>query len=204
MITGRQPLRALKDLTRDLHLRAEQYVRILDEDATRDDYTRYLVAMLGFHAPIEQLFAADAELEAAGFAACERQKSHLIARDLRIVAPSETATLRCSALPISDSLAQRIGIAYVIEGSTLGGKFILANLPPALAALKGRATAFLEGYGAATGARWKSFGAVVERVVTSAAAEAEAVAAARDTFARLIAWLGRFEEPDARRMRQAS
>jgi heme oxygenase (biliverdin-IX-beta and delta-forming) len=204
MVTGRQPLRALKDLTRDLHLRAEQYVRILDENATVDDYARYLIAMRGFHAPIEERLGADAELEGAGFAARDRRKTHLLARDLLIVAPSETATLRCSALPVSDSLAQRIGIAYVIEGSTLGGKFILARLPPALAALKGRATAFLEGYGAATGAMWKSFAGVVERVVTSAETEAEAVAAARDTFTRLIAWLGRFEQPDVRRMREAS
>jgi heme oxygenase len=64
MIPGRQPLRALKDLTRDLHLRAEQYVRILGDDATTDDYTRYLIAMLGYHAPVEELLAAEPALAA--------------------------------------------------------------------------------------------------------------------------------------------
>jgi heme oxygenase len=204
MLTGRQPLRALKDHTRDLHVLAEQYVRILDGDATVHDYARYLVAMLGFHAPIEQLLAADHALDAAGFAAPVRRKTHLLARDLHIIAPRADATLRCSALPVSDTTAHRIGIAYVIEGSTLGGKFILAHLPPSLAGLRGSATAFLEGYGAETGARWRSFGDVVERVVTSADAEVQAVSAARDTFARLIGWLARFEQPEAHRGRQAS
>jgi heme oxygenase (biliverdin-IX-beta and delta-forming) len=83
----------------------------------------------------------------------------------------------------------------VIEGSTLGGKFILARLPPQLAALRGTATAFLEGYGSDTGARWRSFGALVEREIATAAAEAEAIAGARDAFARLIDWLARFEQP---------
>lgn len=174
-------------------------MRILDDDATIEDYARYLTAMLGFHAPVEELLAVDPALEAAGFAALTRRKSHLLARDLRCVAPSANATPRCSALPVSTSTSHRLGIAYVIEGSTLGGKFILAHLPSGLASLRGIATAFLAGYGVDTGARWRSFGAVVERIIVTADAEAEAVAGARETFARLIAWLARFEQPDARR-----
>jgi heme oxygenase len=204
VIPRRRPLAALKGQTRELHHRAERYVRILDHDATIDDYARYLTAMLGFHAPVEELLAADPVLEAAGFAAGTRRKSHLLAHDLRCVAPSAGATPRCSALPVSSSTAHRLGVAYVIEGSTLGGKFILAHLPPGLAWLRGTATAFLAGYGVDTGARWRSFGAVVERVIATPDAEAAAVAGARETFARLIAWLARFERPDARRSAEAS
>lgn len=130
-------------------------MRILDHDATVDDYAHYLTAMLGFHAPVEELRAADPALEAAGFAARTRRKSHLLAHDLRHVAPSGSATPRCSALPVSGSTPHRLGVADVIEGSTLGGKFILAHLAPRQASLRGTATAFL-------------------------------------------AWLGRFERPDAR------
>jgi heme oxygenase (biliverdin-IX-beta and delta-forming) len=195
MISGRHPLRALKDHTRDLHQRAEHHVRILDGDATVDEYARYLAAMLGFHAPIEDRFAADPLLDAAGFAAISRRKSHFLTHDLNHIAPCAHATLRCSALPEAATLAGQLGIAYVIEGSTLGGKFILAHLPPALAPLRGTATAFLEGYGAATGAYWRRFGAIVEQVITTAEAEAEAIAGARDTFTHLITWLARYERP---------
>lgn len=195
MVPGRQPLRALKDQTRDLHLEAERHVHILEPDAALDDYARYLRAMLGFHTPIEELFASDAALAAAGFAAASRRKRQWLERDLAIVEPCGTATARCGALPSSVTFARRIGIAYVIEGSTLGGKFILARLPPRLAALRGTATAFLEGYGADTGARWRSFGALVEREVATPEAEAEAIAGARDTFVRLIDWLALFAQP---------
>ena len=166
-------------------------MHILDGDATVDDYARYLQSMLGFHAPLEAIFAGDAALEAAGFAAASRRKSHLLIQDLHSVAPCAAAPPHCSALPATTMLTHRIGVAYVIEGSTLGGKFILARLPPALASLRGTATAFLEGYGAETGARWRSFGALVDRVIDTAAAEAEVIAGARDTFARLITWLAR-------------
>jgi heme oxygenase len=148
MPPGRSLLRALKDGTAALHHRAEAYVRILDRDATVEDYARHLRAMHGFHAPIEAAPARCAALEAAGCAAALRRKTPLLAHDLPRVDPCGSAPPCCSALPASDSVARRFGIAYVIEGSTLGGKYILAHLPPALAPLRGTATAFLEGYGA--------------------------------------------------------
>lgn len=204
MLAGRQPLRALKDQTQDLHERAEQYVRILDRHATVEDYRRYLVAMRGFHAPIEACFADDSALEAVGFEANTRQKTHLLTRDLLHISPCAEATPRCGALPKTHTLSRRLGVAYVIEGSTLGGKFILARLPPALAPLRGTATHFLEGYGAATGERWRSFGGVVERAITTTEEITEAVAGARDAFSRMIDWLARFEQPDPARVAEAS
>lgn len=201
-------LRALKDRTSDLHRRAEQYVRILDADATISDYARYLVAMLGFHAPLEDRFLDDTALAAAGFDAAGRRKSHWLAHDLAAVAPCEAATPRCHALPVSGSIAHRLGIAYVIEGSMLGGRFILSRLPPAIAAVRGTATSFLEGYGAATGARWRSFTALAERAITGPGAptdaEADAIAGARDTFTQLIDWLARFEHCVPDRVAEAS
>jgi heme oxygenase len=203
VMPGRQPLRALKLQTQDLHAEAERYVRILDDDAGVADYARYLIAMRGFHAPVEDMFAADRALAAAGFAADERRKTGLLIRDLRALAavvdlPDQGsvcggATVCCDDMPEIDSFAARLGMAYVIEGSTLGGKFILARLPAQLAVWRGVATAFLDGYGAATGARWRGFGAIVERAVTTDDAEAQLVAGARQTFASLIRWLARFE-----------
>jgi heme oxygenase len=198
MVPGGQPLRALKERTQDLHQEAETYVRILDADAGLPDYARYLAAMHGFHAPLEAALAADPALAEAGFDAPARRKRQLLERDLASLGAALPAP--CAALPQVGSLARRLGVAYVLEGSTLGGKFILARLPAGLAPLRGIATSFLDGYGAATGARWREFGAIIERFVTSETVEAEAVAGARDTFGRLIDWLARSERPDARRV----
>lgn len=207
MPPGRPLFRALKDGTRTLHQLAEQYVRILDRDATVADYTRFLQAMHGFHAPIEAILARDPALDAAGFDARARRKSPLLARDLHQLDPRGPAPPCCPALPASDSVAHHIGIAYVTEGSTLGGKYILAHLPPQLAVLRGTATAFLEAYGAETGARWRSFTALATQLIETAptrGAVDQAVAAACETFTCLIAWLAQFERRDIARVAQAS
>ncbi len=96
-----------------------------------------------------------------------------------------------TVLAAGQDLPTALGVAYVLEGSTLGGRFVLAKLPPALAALRGRATAFLDGYGDQTGARWQAFGQLVE---AHGAADPDAcVAGARDCFAALVTWLATHE-----------
>jgi heme oxygenase len=198
-VPGRSSLRRLKIETAGLHALAEQYVRILDESATVADYHRYLVAMHGYHAPLEHRLGAHAALVAAGFEAPLRSKRALLERDLASLGDPRTSWPVCPRLPETGPLARAVGVAYVLEGSTLGGRYILAKLPPALAGLRGRSTSFLEGYGAATGARWRGFGEVVERAIASRAHEDEAVAGACETFARLVDWLALHERADARR-----
>lgn len=188
-VAGHVPLRRLKEETADLHLRAETHVHILDGGATVEDYRAYLGAMLGFHAPIERALAGDPALAAAGFDAPARHKRAWLAADLRALGDDPARWPACAALPDVGVPTRAVGAAYVLEGSMLGGRYILAKLPPALAALRGRATAFLDGYGAETGARWRGFGAVVERLVRTPGDTDLAVAGARDTFARLIDWL---------------
>lgn len=187
-------LRELKDGTADLHLEAERYVRILDADATVEDYARYLRAMCGFHAPIEAAFTANAELASIGFSADVRcEKARWMREDLRALGErSEPAP--CTTLPPATNLARLLGVAYVIEGSTLGGRYILAKLPPVLAALRGTATRYLDGYGKDTGALWRAFGDIVTTACASPIDEAAAVHAARETFSHLIQWLANFEQ----------
>ena len=191
-------MRRLKDGTTDLHLLAEQHVRILDADATRDDYERYLRAMWGFHAPIEEMFAVSESLGAVGFEPRLRCRAHLLARDL-VALGNHGPWPRCAVLPTAPTLPGLLGVAYVLEGSTLGGRYILAKLPPALAPLRGETTAFLTGYGAETGARWRGFAAIAERELASDVACDAAVSAARETFRTLTTWLAQHDTFDARR-----
>lgn len=195
---GRVTLRRLKEETAALHARAEQFVRILDEDASVADYHRYLVAMLGYHDPLERLLAGHAGLVAAGFEAERGARRELLERDLANLGDVRTAWPACPRLPDVESLPRAIGAAYVLEGSTLGGRYILAKLPQALAGLRGRATAFLEGHGDSTGPRWRSFADVVERAVATRENAHLTVAGACETFARLIDWLAQHEQPSDR------
>lgn len=178
-------LKLLKQETHDLHVEAERHVRILDPDATEAQYVRYLQRMHGFHAAIEGAFATHPELAAAGFDAAGRAKRALIEADLAAYGATAGAL---APVPDVGGLARGVGAAYVIEGSTLGGAFILAKMRPQ------RSTRFLAGYGDATGARWRAFGQIVTRVQD----ETAAIAAARETFAALIAWLDEPARPQPR------
>jgi heme oxygenase len=181
--------RFLKHETADLHREAERHVRILDDDATEATYARYLMRMLGFHAPMEDRFAAHQGLAEVGFDVWVRRKQGLIRDDLAALGLAGVPAPRCADLPDVGNLARALGAAYVLEGSTLGGPFIIARMRVRLGHLVGVATAFLEGYRSATGPMWRSFSALVERCLAAPAARDAAVDTARSTFAKLIAWL---------------
>ena len=185
---GSTQLAQLKASTAAWHAHAETHVHILAPGATIADYEAYLAAMLGFHAPVEAALAGSTPLAAAGFDAPGRRKTGWLRADLAALGVSDSRTV-CPSPPGLASAAAAVGAAYVLEGATLGGRFILSRLPAGLAGVRGRATRFLAGYQDQTGARWRGFGEVVERVVTSPAALDEAVAGACQTFARLCAWL---------------
>jgi heme oxygenase len=184
----RPVLRELKHGTADLHEEAERYVRILDGDANAVDYVRYLRTMYGYHAPIERALLAHEPLAAVHFDAPARcVKAAWMRADLRELGERDEPAV-CTQVPAPSTLARALGIAYVLEGSTLGGRFIVSRLPPALARLPRR---YLDGYGAETGPRWRAFGDIVARELRSPLDEASAVHAARETFSLLISWLAR-------------
>jgi heme oxygenase len=178
----------LKDRTADLHLEAERHVRILDREATEATYVRYLTKMYGFHVPLELAFARHAVLEAAGYGASGRVKRSWLVHDL-VALGADAAPPMCTDIPSLGSVRRAIGVAYVIEGSTLGGRFILSKMKPRFGHLVGRATRFLEGYRENTGPRWMQFGALAERVLYDDVALDAAIAGARETFQRLTIWL---------------
>lgn len=177
--------RALRDGTLALHRETERHVRILDPDATTATYARFLSRMYGFHAALEDAFADHAALIATGFQPEARRKQGLLVADLHVLGVDALDYERCRTLPSVATLARALGAAYVVEGSTLGGAFVQSRLSPALKTT----TRFLAGYGARTGEMWKAFGAIVDTQLADERSLAEAVGAARDTFACLITWL---------------
>jgi heme oxygenase len=88
------------------------------------------------------------------------------------------------------SLPAALGAFYVLEGSTLGGRFLL---PEVQARLGDVPTSFLAGYGDRTGRMWKQTRTALVRGVTEAphppSAERALVAGADATFTRLDALL---------------
>ncbi|HEY4238621.1 MAG TPA: biliverdin-producing heme oxygenase [Kofleriaceae bacterium] len=173
-------LRRLKVETLDLHREAERHVRIFDADATEETYARYLERLLGVHAPMEAAFVAHADLARVGFDPARRRRADLLCADLVSLGKDPAKAPTCASLPDIADLSRALGAAYVLEGSALGGPFVIAKVRYAVP------TRYLRGYGRDTGPLWKRFGAIVAAEV----ADAEAcVAAARELFAALIGWL---------------
>jgi len=182
-------LQRLKNETLDLHREAERHVRILDDDATEATYVRFLSRMFGFHGPMEDALAGQVELSDAGFDAASRKKQPLLRADLQRLGRDVSAIPLCAGLPDISMIARAVGAAYVLEGSTLGGKFIISRMRGRLGHLVGSASAFLEGYGEATGPMWRRFTGIVEGTIVDAQTGDAAVDAARTTFTTLIEWL---------------
>lgn len=59
--------------------------------------------------------------------------------------------------PAASTYSQMLGLAYVTQGSTLGGTVISRYLSSTLGLVAGHTNHFFAGFGAETGARWKRF-----------------------------------------------
>lgn len=171
--------------TRGLHDHLESRLAIAGPAPSDWDVTAYLAALYGWLLPLEERLWSFAWPAAMG-ADARSHKLEWLAHDLR------GAGVELQRLPISDDplplepLGSRCGLAYVIEGSTLGGRVLAARL-----AARGSRYAkshFLAGYGAATGPMWQTFCAQFERNVSDPDDLAEAVRAAVHAFANLQQW----------------
>lgn len=83
----------------------------------------------------------------------------------------------------NESLAYALGYAYVVEGSTLGGRVILKQIAQVLPMDGG--TRFFEGYGAETGSFWKNFMMHFTRYVLTTNTGEEAIKGAIDGFSHI-------------------
>jgi heme oxygenase len=150
-------LHTLKTQTAAAHKRLENLpvsASILAPDVKMEDYVHYLQLMYDVHYDVEEnifplLSNAVGDLN-------ERQKKHLIEKDL--------ASLNCSkpvANPVFNiqniTLPFAFGILYVVEGSSLGGRFILKNIETIAGLDGGKGVSYFTGYGNKTGSHWKSF-----------------------------------------------
>ena len=150
----------MKEATAPVHQALEKLplsASLTSPAVTLEDYKNYLLRMLPVLQDLEQniyplLLVTVPDIE-------QRRKLPLLVEDLsRLDAVIPGVTV----LPLTQStqnmtLAFAMGIMYVMEGSTLGGRFIGNNIQKALGLTPGSGAQYFGGYGAATGSMWKSF-----------------------------------------------
>ncbi|MEO7975586.1 biliverdin-producing heme oxygenase [Flavobacterium sp.] len=127
---------------------------ILSPEMKIQDYVHYLSVMHDVHKNTEEvifslLSATIDDLE-------KRKKSHLIENDFFFLNHSKpNSKVVFDATQISVPFA--LGILYVIEGSSLGGRFIVKNITTIPGLDNGHGISYFNGYGEKTGSYWKSF-----------------------------------------------
>lgn len=123
---------------------------------SRESYVDYLQRFFAFHEEAERY------LDAAGAGQFipdwkERHRAHLARMDLEALGATEGDLPSSSErLPRLSGVEQVLGIAYVLEGSTLGGAFLLKQLAP-LGISAEHGGRYLASYGNERGRMWQQF-----------------------------------------------
>lgn len=176
---------ALRLGTRERHELLDRGLGLTSGDVDRAAYLNYLRALLGWLEPLEQrLWALDwpGSLQARERAG----KSAWLRADLAAAGDTAPVPL-CGKIPVPQAAdAYALGVAYVVEGSQLGGRFLAKRLQDAAPALPLR---YLRGYGAQVGPLWKGFLLHLDSAAGAQGREAAALQGARDAFDSLTDWL---------------
>lgn len=189
----------LRSRTAAAHASLERRLRLARAEPTLAHYASYLGAMYGFTAPLELGFRRLPSSLAAELELDLRSKAELIARDLAELAERlghATSRAPCEHLPRNDNPARTLGVLYVLEGSTLGARFLLRHLQPLN--IDG-CSSYLQSYGSALGAMWdKMRGALVRYAAAHPEQQAELLDSAVQTFERVDVWFVRCGAAEAR------
>lgn len=147
----------LKNQTASAHKKLESLpvsASILSPNMKISDYCHYLSLMYDVHKSTQEIVFPLLKNHISDLE--ERAKTPLITDDLSFLNCAKSDTF--SVFKNQDvSVPFALGILYVIEGSTLGGRFILKNIEtiPGLDQQKG--VSYFTGYGNKTGSYWKTF-----------------------------------------------
>jgi len=189
-VTPRNFLERLKLETAAEHALIENATGIMEPGLDLERYRAYLERTFGFYMVVERRLRQLVVWEALNLSATEREKLPLLAEDVVILGNLEPASIRgCTVAPVFASTAEAVGGAYVLEGSTLGGRVISRRVVAALGPDAPRS--FLECYGANTGEQWRTFCGALSRFASSREIEDRVITGARETFRAFTRWLER-------------
>ncbi len=178
------PVQALRSATQAQHTLLDSSLPLARPDAGLADYLQHLAVLQGWMAELAPLLARTPwgggylqalrdDLDEAGDAGTSA-----------LASVADAAGDPAADVPGDGSLAYALGVAYVVEGSQLGGQVLLRRLRQAGLA---HGLRYLEGRGAATGAHWGAFLKALRASLTEPADVAAACAGAHWAFDTLLA-----------------
>jgi heme oxygenase len=191
-----QPLlHRLKEETKVCHEALERGLNLSHPDFDVVALQRLLTRFYGFYAAWEPQVTAVIEHKLPEFYT-PRKKLGLLAADLSALGCDTQAQTRLPialGLPNYSSFSSALGSLYVMEGSTLGGKFIARHIETTLPLQREKGYSYFLSYGDQVGSMWKETKAVLEAHSNPGQHDNEIVHSAIATFEYLRFWLAREE-----------
>lgn len=153
---------------------------ILKPEVTISEYATYLKLMHGVVSDLETKIHPKISGIISDLG--ERKKASDLKADLEHIGFSASEKAKNPFGAAKETAAFSLGIAYVVEGSTLGGRFILKNIQSALGFDETRGASYFSGYGNKTGSMWKSFLEQMTDYASGTNCEDEIIAGANFAF----------------------
>ena len=176
----------------EAHQDVERRLRLPDSITSPFEYENCLLRFYQLYLPLERLLAGFSDWPLMGFESPEPCRSIWLAADLSALGvPAECRpVLKEAYLPALPAFANAVGALYVLEGSALGGQFILPPLQRLLGKQIAGADAFFRGRGEATGSYWTGFRARLDEYGTVHPDQSrDVVAGAIATFESIGTWM---------------
>lgn len=139
----------------DTHAALEQLMQLPHAIKTVEDYAASLKMYVWVFAPLEDALAGYPQWPLLGIDFAQHRRTQALQADIFALTGAACAAPKPAA-PFA-SFAQAFGALYVLEGSALGGRFILRDLEARLGPAIAGAQRFFAGHGAQTGPFWNAF-----------------------------------------------
>lgn len=186
----------LRESTSDLHHALEHTFHaeaIASGNITRAQYEEVLSLFLGFHRPVEKVIE-ELHLESFLPDIAERMRTKQLYNDLKKLGFSQAQIDElpdCPSIPCPKTVEQALGVLYVLEGSTLGGRVILKMLASHIEnnVIPAEATTYYAGHGDNTGTFWKDFTMSCGHILQTENQQQQAIDFAKQTFLLLYQWM---------------
>ena len=178
-------MQCLRQSTGGQHKEAERRVKL--GNVVDGESLRHLLERLwGFYRPVEcSLSSLRWHLAQIDF--LSRRKTSWLEEDLVCLSSNIHQLPQSPPFPIPHSLEEGIGCLYVLEGATLGGKFILTQLATkGLRGPTGCRCRFYSGYGDKTGEMWTEFKVAAASYCREESQIDQAILGATRTFDRFL------------------
>jgi len=180
----------LKQGTADLHRKMQVVLPVLHNNLTLSQYQDFLMRQLGFYIPVEEQILEFLSHGRDPFDIQSRRKVLLLIGDLKALGVSYQEIHDvpiCGGVREIASMAELVGVLYVLESLTLDSQFIYKKLKDFLP-LADNQLQFYHGYGRETYEMWFMFRAIAETFIVEKDKE-QVVQRARVTFIKLKNWL---------------